>query len=457
MQERWDVIVVGARCSGATLATLLARKGLRVLVLEAGARGSNMPMSTHYVQAPGIDVLERLGIAARVRAVTPPSLRFRYALEDVVVMSDQPPERPGYCVRRSTLDPWLQDAAEDAGAQLRFRTRVLDLVRSGERVTGVVARSDAGAVTLHADLVVGADGRNSTIARLTGAPEYLVTDRSRAGYFAYYRAPDAWPHDWDSTLEHLGTDLRYVFRCDGDEVLLTYVGERASVKAWPAEARAQAFARALAGSPSTAPLTEGRAPLRPMVGLLDVRFFYRQPVGPGYALVGDAGHFKDFVTGQGMTDAFLDAEQLSAAIVDPRPGAFEHYWRARDVKTLPLHLDAINQGAVGWNEPFLRWVLARVAPHPELCARVTRMLDRELDPAELITTRTLLSSLLSAIAHGRGDVLRGFVSTARRTVSEKRERKLRQRLLNEAQAELQKSASTAARQRATNRTPELST
>ena len=444
MQERWDVIIVGARCAGATLATLLARRGLRVLVLDAAAQGSNMPMSTHFVQGAGMDVLERLGLAARVRAVTPATTRLRYAVEDVVVNSAQPVERASYCVRRSTLDPWLQDTAEEAGAELRFRARVFDLVRSGQRVTGVIARTASGPTSLYADLVVGADGRHSTIAQLTGAREYLVTQSTRAGYWSYYRAPQEWPFNWDASLEHLGTDLRYVFRCDGDEVLLTYVGEREQVNAWSSEEREGALARAFAGSPSTAPLIRGRLPLRPATGLREARFFYREPVGPGYVLVGDAGHFKDFVTGQGMSDAFLDAQQLAAAILDDRAGSLQHYWRERDVTSLPLHLDANNQGEIGWNEPFLRWVLRDFAVKPELAARILRMLDRQLDPAKVIPTRTMLSALLSALAHGRLDVLRGFLSTARRSVSEQRERAHRARLLKVAQAELAKSARPAA-------------
>lgn len=67
MEERWDVIIVGARCAGATLAALLAHSGVRTLLLEASSRGTNMPMSTHLLQARGMDVLERLGLAERVR------------------------------------------------------------------------------------------------------------------------------------------------------------------------------------------------------------------------------------------------------------------------------------------------------------------------------------------------------------------------------------------------------
>ena len=124
--------------------------------------------------------------------------------------------REPHCVRRSVIDPWLQDAAESAGAELYDRHRVVDLVREGDRVVGVVARGPEGNVTLRADLVVGADGMNSTIAKLTGVEEYHVTEGSRAGYWGYFPAPKNWTADFDATLEHRGEDLRYVFRCDND-------------------------------------------------------------------------------------------------------------------------------------------------------------------------------------------------------------------------------------------------
>src|SRR5512139_3595651 len=124
MERQWDVIIVGARCAGATLAALLARSGVRTLLLEASPRGTDMPLSTHLVQPPGMDVLDALGVGDRVRAVTPAATRFRYALDESVVVSQANPGRAAYCVRRSTLDPWLQEAAEAAGAELRDRHRV---------------------------------------------------------------------------------------------------------------------------------------------------------------------------------------------------------------------------------------------------------------------------------------------------------------------------------------------
>jgi len=378
-----------------------------------------------------------------VRAVTPAGSRFRYAFDGAGLIAYAPPERAPYCVRRATLDPWLQDAAEEAGAQLRFRQRVVELLKQGERVTGVVVRTPNGLEQLHADLVVGADGERSTIAQLTAAPEYLVHEGTRGGYFTYYSAPRDWAFDWDIALEHVGQNLHYVFRCDGGQVLLAFFGVKGEVARW-GSAHRERFEAALKDCPTTRRLSEGLRPQAPLMGRLDARFYYRKPIGPGFALVGDAGHFKDVVTGQGMADAFLDAERLATAICDGRDLAFQHYWRDRDVATLPHHFDAIAQGRVGFNEPFMRWVIARLGLRPEQRDRIMLMVQRKIDPTEVVPTATLLSALASALAHGRWDVLRGFVGRARELAGDARVLAERKRLLHAVRAELEHERPRAA-------------
>ncbi|MDB4975132.1 MAG: monooxygenase, FAD-binding protein [Myxococcaceae bacterium] len=443
MSEHWDVIIVGARCAGATLATLLARQGVRTLLLEASSRGSNQPMSTHLVQSPGMAVLDRLGLGQRVREVTPASARLRFALDQSSLITTAAEERAARCVRRSTLDPWLQDTAEAAGAELRFRHRVVDLVRTNERVSGVVVSTSTATTTLHADLVIGADGPQSTVAACSGAEEYLVTESSRAGYWTYYDAPQTWEHAWDAMLEHRGDEVRYVFRCDGGQIAVVYMAPRALIERWGKDRR-QHLEHAFAASETTRVLTEGKRPVAPLMGFLHGKFFYRRPVGPGFGLIGDAGHFKDFVTGQGMTDAFLDAERMAEAIVDGRDEAFAHYWRARDVATLPLHFDAIRQGRVGYNEPFIRWVVARMGQSPALSARPQLVFDRRIGPAEMIPTGTLLAMVGSALLRGRFHVARGFLATGKQLGAEARELEQRQALLADAAARLEHAAPRAA-------------
>jgi flavin-dependent dehydrogenase len=429
----WDVIVVGARCSGASLATLLARQGMRVLVLDAATRGTDLALSTHLVQPAGMRALDRLGLGERVRSVAPATRTLRVALDDAEVFSRLPAQDAAYCVRRSTLDPWLQDTAEGAGAELRDRHKVVELVREGERVAGVTVQTARGRETLRAGLVVGADGPHSTVARLTGVEEYLVRDGSRGGYWGYFPAPPRWEQVWDGTIEHRGDELRYVFRTDGDRVVLAAVTELAIAERWGADHKRELM-RHLARSAATAPLASGHEPIGKLRGLLKTRFFYRRPVGPGFALVGDAGHFKDFLTGQGMSDAFLDAERLAGAIMAGGPEAFLHYWRARDVATLPLHFDALRQGRVGYNSPFMRAIFRGMARRPDVTARLGLVATREIDPGALLGTRTILGFMVAALARGQLAVLPGFRAMGRELAAERKELAQRKVLLDQAAA-----------------------
>jgi 2-polyprenyl-6-methoxyphenol hydroxylase-like FAD-dependent oxidoreductase len=448
MSEHWDVIIVGARCAGATLAATLARSGVRTLLLEADRRGTDMPMSTHYLQPPSMEVLDRLGVGERVRSVAPASNHFRLALDDVEVVAPTSPGRPGYCVRRGTLDPFLQDAAEASSAELRFGHKVVELTRDGERVTGVVVESARGRERLRADLVVGADGMRSTVARLSGAREYLGIDSSRGGYWAYYPAPAVWPHRWDTTLEHRADVLRYVFRADGDLLVLVSVPPLAEAESW-GKAYRERLHTSLSESPVTRALTEGKEPVGKVMGLLRTRFFYREPVGPGWALVGDAGHYKDFVTGQGMTDALFDAERLARAIVSPlREAALEHFWRERDVATLPVHFDALAQGRVGYNSPIMRAIFRGIASSPDVLDRVRHVFDRTISPGELVPMSRMLRWMFAALLRGRFDVLGGFLDIGKSQSGETRELAARKELLQAARLVLREQSDHAARRAA---------
>ncbi|MGH7295773.1 MAG: FAD-dependent oxidoreductase, partial [Polyangiaceae bacterium] len=239
-----DVIIVGARCAGAALATSLARSGVKVLVLEADALPSDMSMSTHYIHPPGMDVLDELGVGDAVRKVAPPTTRGLWVMGPHRVLGNYPEGRTAHCVRRSTIDTLLQKAAADAGAELRDRHRVAELVKDGERVTGVVVESPAGRETLRAKLVVGADGRNSTIAKLTGVESYLSFPISRAAYWFYCPEPAMWRKDerfsgWDVFIGWEGDGLRYVFQCDGDRLLLFAAPPLAEGRAWGKDYKAK--------------------------------------------------------------------------------------------------------------------------------------------------------------------------------------------------------------------------
>jgi flavin-dependent dehydrogenase len=158
-------------------------------------------------------------------------------------------------------------------------------------------------------------------------------------------------------------------------------------------------------------------------------------VGPGFALVGDAGNFKDFVTGQGMTDALLGAENLAKAVLDGRQEAFDVYWRERDASSLPLHFDAQRLGEVGVNDALTRLIFERLGMSP-LRDRPTLVADRKISPFELLPTKTLASWVLAAVLRGRFDVLRPFLKTGKRMAEFRKEIAARHALLDEAREKL---------------------
>jgi flavin-dependent dehydrogenase len=437
MNQSWDVIIVGARCAGASLAVHLARAGVKTLLLEASPRGTDLPLSTHLIQPPGVASLIRMGLGDVVRTA-PETRRVRFSLDGIATISSFDEGAGGRCVRRSTIDPVLQNLAESSGADFRDRCRVKALVKEGERVTGVVATTPRGQETFMANLVVGADGMNSTIAKLVGVEEYLTAEATRGGYYFYFPAPAKWENDWDAVVEHMGDELRYVFRTDGDLVILVAGVPLERARTWGKDWRSRTLEK-LAESPVTGPLARGKVPVGKGCGILDAHYFYRRPVGPGFALVGDAGHFKDYVTGMGMADAFLDAERLATAVLDGREEAFLHYWRDRDVATLPLHFDANNQGRVGFNDPFMRWVIDHVSRRADIQKRLAKVFARELRPDQLIPMATMLPWMGEALLRGRLDVLKGFFATGKQGASEQKELASRRALWETSRAALERA------------------
>lgn len=173
--EDYDAVIIGARCAGASIAMLLARAGKRVLVLDKEPYGSDT-LSTHILMRAAVIQLDRWGLAAELEEQgTTPVKRttFHFGADPMSIEIKPIGSAAGlYAPRRTLLDPLLVDAAKEAGAEFRFGWTMADLVRSDEgRVCGVVARNDKGQMScFSADLVIGADGKNSRVAKLAGGP-----------------------------------------------------------------------------------------------------------------------------------------------------------------------------------------------------------------------------------------------------------------------------------------------
>jgi flavin-dependent dehydrogenase len=245
-----------------------------------------------------------------------------------------------------------------SGADLRTGFAVQDYVGDGERITGIRGREAAGrtVVTERATVTVGADGRNSRLARTVGAPAYEELPPLTCWYFSY------WSGVPDTGLLMFLRRRRLIVAFPADAGLL------AVFVAWPApmlpQVRADipgSFMEAVEAVPELGErLRAGRQEDR-YYGASDLPNFLRRPYGPGWALVGDAGCHKDPFLALGMGDALRDAELLTNALHEAFTGALPlteslaEYHRSRDRETLPdYHLNALLARTMAAPEHLLR-------------------------------------------------------------------------------------------------------
>jgi flavin-dependent dehydrogenase len=336
MDHTYDVVIVGARVAGASTAMLLARAGHRVLVLERGRRGSDT-LSTHALMRPAILQLDRWGVLDRVIATGTPGLDhavFHYGAREVRLDTST----TLYAPRRTVLDRVLVDAAERSGAEFRFGADVRGLLRGDDgRVVGVHLRDERGVTDLRARVTVGADGRRSVVAAELRPTVTRASATTSAFAYAYFAGVDADAYEW--CFGH-GTTAGLIPTGDG----LTGVFVGVPPDQFRTELRGQrVFLRALAAtSPSVGERVGAATRVGPIRGFPGLRGWLRRPWGPGWALVGDAGYFKDPTTAHGITDALRDAELLATALNGTLGGrttpadALGTYEEVRDALSAPF-------------------------------------------------------------------------------------------------------------------------
>ena len=435
--DRYDVIIVGARCAGASLATYLARNGASVLVVDRDALPSDQILSTHTIHAAGMDVLDEVGVGEAVRAVAPPMRIIRLRKNDSVVDVPAPNGREEYCPRRKRLDALLQAAAERAGATVLDRTRVTDIVWRDRRAAGVRTVRQGREAVFNAPLLVGADGRHSTLARLAGAEEYLGYDGPRGSYWGYWKTPTRWKTDaypFDMYVANTNGDFRVIFNTDDDHLLLASAPRVEEIDAWRAEPL-EALRRDLGSDDVIGPLIEGADPVEEVRGTVKERYFFRKAAGPGWVLVGDAGHHKDFVIGDGITEALLQARSLARAIAAGTDAALIEWWRARDVEALPYFFFGEDEGRPQPPLNLQCLVFSHVASRPDLIARLAGVVDHKVSPYEAFPIGDIIRWTLGGVLRGRPGLLLDFLAMGRRGASVTRELSSRRALLRHAAAQ----------------------
>jgi flavin-dependent dehydrogenase len=383
MTNEYDAIVVGARCAGSPTAMLLARKGYRVLVVDRASFPSDT-VSTHMVHAPGVAALRRWGVLDEVIASgCPPIDTYSFDFGPFKIEGTPRPYdgiSTGYAPRRTVLDTILVEAAGKAGAEVRERFTVDGVVIEDGRVVGIRGRGEGGeSVVEGARIVIGADGRNSHVAKAVDTQPYNEKPKLQQAFYTYWSGLPA-----EGFEVFIRPDRGWgVFPTNDDLTLL--------VMGWPA-AEAQAFKadvegnylRTLELAPAFAERVRGATRVDRFAGG-SVPNYFRKPFGPGWALVGDAGYDKDPITAQGISDAFRDAELCTTAV--------DQTFRAQR----------------SFDEAMAVYQQTRDATVQAMYEFTTQLATLEAPPPEM-------QQLLGAV-HGNREAMDGFVSVTAGTMS----------------------------------------
>jgi 2-polyprenyl-6-methoxyphenol hydroxylase-like FAD-dependent oxidoreductase len=338
----YDAIIVGARCAGAPTAMLLARKGYRVLLLDRASFPSDT-ISTHIIWPHGVELMDGWGLVDRLAATGCPPIALNlifdvgpFALKGGVI--DTNGGRGGFCPRRTVLDKLLVDAAVDAGAELREEFTVESLVWAGDQIAGIKGHGRTGSIVEErARIVIGADGVHSLVAKSVRPPEYDTKPPITANYYSYYSGFAA------TDLEQYVRDYHAVgcFPTNDGLTLIAVLWPSSRFEEIRTDIEGHVW-KALESTPTVADRLRDARRETKWYGTAGVPNYFRRPYGPGWVLAGDAGYNKDYITAQGISDAFIDADHLTKALDDgwsgrrPLAEALAEHQSRRDERVKPM-------------------------------------------------------------------------------------------------------------------------
>ena len=391
----FDVIVVGARCAGAALAMLLARQGAKVLLLDRSTFPSDIPHG-HFIHRHGPRRLRAWGLLERVAARTPAVSRMLIDVGDFPLrvgnlIEDGLPW--GYGPRRSTLDKLLIDAAVESGVEFREGITVSEYVLRDGCVVGVRGRAASGEeIDERATLTVGADGRRSPLARAVDARVYKHVPTVLCYYFSYWS--DVETEDFELYIRTRARRVIFSFKTE-DGLFAVFVG--APSEEFPDIRRDidGAFMRTLDLAPDFAERIRAGRQQERYYGASDLPNFYRQPYGPGWALVGDAGLHKDPFLALGICDGWRDAELLANAIADglsarrPLDQALAEFESQRDAASAVDYDQNIQEARFPPIPAPALALRAAVRNNPDEATRMLKARNQMIDPASFFNRENI--------------------------------------------------------------------
>ena len=399
--ERYDAVIVGGSLAGCTTAILLAREGARVALVEKQPDPAAFKrMCSHFIQASSVPTIERLGLLDTFVAAGAVRPRARIWTRWGVV--EVPPEEAAYGVnlRRELLDPILRRTAiETPGVEALLGHTATRLLRDGERFAGaVVVDREGEEAELVAPLLIGADGRDSKVAKLAGVREKVLRHERFAygGYFAG-AMPESAP---DGTIWMGDPQFMAAFPTDGDLVFYAAMPTKDRLPEFKRDPE-RALVDFVSDFPDPPPIRRSRL-VGDVVGKLEMPNRVRALSAPGLALVGDAALATDPLFGIGCGWAFQSGEWLADSVAPALSGAgslergLKRYRRLHK-RHLGGHAFLIHDYSTGRRfNPTERLLFSGAARDARLAITFDRFGTRQIGPARMLATALPRSVVVNA-------------------------------------------------------------
>lgn len=406
--DNYDVVIGGSGLAGSAAAILLARRGVRVALLERRPDPEAYKvLCTHSLTANAYPVLDELGLVPALEKAGAVRNEARwYTRWGWIEPRAAPggPELPyGYNIRRSILDPLIRShAAQTPGVDLLLGHQVTGLVREAGRTVGVRASTPRGGREIRARLVVGADGKDSAVAKYGGVPARQY-ENARFGYLAHYRNLPL--HGGIGQTWFLEPDMAYAFPNDDGVTVIAVLPDKKRLPAFreDLEGSFAAFVRAL----PEAPPIDSAERITKIIGLVDYSLRSRNPTAPGLALIGDAALTGDPLWGVGCGWALESAQWLAEAVAPAAAGRgnldkslMQYARRHRHAAAGHQYLAADFATARPFN-PMERLMFSAAARDASLARHMHRFASRLIGPLHFLNPASLAKAALVNLNHHR--------------------------------------------------------
>lgn len=422
--QHFDIIIIGGRPAGASLAARLAQNNMRVLVVDRATFPSKPAVPSCPLVLPHtMALLDEIGVPESAVAASGAKLNrfvlemnghFEAEIDFDWAMQGDPRRHYFYSIRRDPFDLALwENLQRFPSVTARQNFAVTALLRDADgRVTGIEGQTEGGGKErFTSDAVIGADGRFSFVAReVNAAPFNEHTEHLSDFYFAYWRG-GRYDHPQQMSTMRVYSNTRgmqfLIFPVGADEAAISVQMIPDLVRKEANESIEDYYEARLRSYPTLWKQLQSAERVSQVWGMKKVGNGYREVGGAGWALVGDAAHYKDSIDAQGIYDALSGAKLLAKSLVDWKAGrlswdaAVQQYRADLLAETYEMFLQTqarLKREIHDMPPDFvIRNIIRRVSSDPIYQKKFIAYVTRRIDPKGWLSPDLMLGALVRGI------------------------------------------------------------